>query len=196
MYSRTLLICLLAFPAAVFADASEGRFMGYELGADYSSTPQESESTATGNLVIVAGNPVKPTDIEQVRLVATPVSRTIGYINAASWYATETEAREVARHFVELLRVKYPDWKFGREVMDADLRIVEVNFDKAPYNLQLRLVPDEHEGRNMWRFSMGLGWQPNSKEWLAWQEISATELSARKSTEREQILEDSDVRGL
>jgi hypothetical protein len=80
--------------------------------------------------------------------------------------------------------------------MDANLSIVEVNFDKAPYNLQLRLVPDEHEGRDMWRFSMGLGWQPNSREWLAWQDLSATQLSARKSTEREQILEESDVRGL
>lgn len=196
MNSRPLLFCLLVLPAAVFADASEGQFMGYELGADYPVTPQESESTTTGNLVIVAENPVKPADIKQVRLVATPVSRTIGYINAASWYATESEAREVARRYVELLRVKYPDWKFGREAMDANLRIVEVNFDKTPYNLQLRLVPDEHEGQDMWRFSMGLGWQPNSREWLAWQDLSATQLSAKKSTERERILEDSDVRGL
>jgi hypothetical protein len=196
MYSRYLLICLLALPAAVFADANEGQFMGYELGTDYPTTPHGSESTTTGNLLIVAEDPVKPADIKQVRLVATPVSRTIGYIDAASWYATESEAREVARHFVELLRVKYPDWKFGREAMDANLSIVEVNFDKAPYNLQLRLVPDEHEGRDMWRFSMGLGWQPNSREWLAWQDLSATQLSARKSTEREQILEESDVRGL
>jgi hypothetical protein len=196
MRTKSLLFCLLALPAVVFADASDGQFMGYELGAGYPATPQGSESTTTGNLVFVAENPVKPADIKQVRLVATPVSRTIGYINAASWYATEGEAREIARRYVELLRAKYPDWNFGREAMDASLRIVEVNFDKAPYNLQLRLVRDEHEGRNMWRFSMGLGWQPNSKEWLAWQNMSATQQSAEKTTERKQILEDSDVRGL
>ena len=196
MRTKTLLFCLLALPAVVFADASDGQFMGYELGADYPATPQGSESTTTGNLLIVAESPVKPANIKQVRLVATPVSRTIGYINAATWYATEGEAREIARRYVELLRAKYPDWNFGREAMDASLRIVEVNFDKAPYNLQLRLVRDEHEGRNMWRFSMGLGWQPNSKEWLAWQNMSATQQSAEKTTERRQILEDSDVRGL
>jgi hypothetical protein len=183
MYSRSLLFCLLVLPAAAFADANEGQFMGYKLGTDYPTTPHGSESTTTGNLLIVAEDPVKPADIKQVRLVATPVSRTIGYIDAASWYATESEAREVARHFVELLRVKYPDWKFGREAMDANLSIVEVNFDKAPYNLQLRLV-------------MGLGWQPNSSHWLAWQDMAATQVSAKKSTEREQILEESDVRGL
>jgi hypothetical protein len=196
MRTKSLLFCLLALPAVVFADASDGQFMGYELGAVYPATPQESESTTTGNLLIVAESPVKPADIKQVKLVATPVSRTIGYISAASWYATEGEARENARRYVELLRAKYPDWSFGREAMDASLRIVEVNFDKAPYNLQLRLVSEEHEGRNMWRFSMGLGWQPNSKEWLAWQNMSATQLSYEKATEREQILEDSDVRGL
>ena len=80
--------------------------------------------------------------------------------------------------------------------MDASSRIVEVNFDKAPYNLRLRLVRDEHEGSNMWRFSMGLGWQPNTDEWQAWQDISTTQRSAAVATEREQILENADVRGL
>jgi hypothetical protein len=80
--------------------------------------------------------------------------------------------------------------------MDASLRIVEVNFDKAPYNLQLRLAREEHEGRDMWRFSMSLGWQINSKERLAWQNMSATQQAAEKTTEREQLLKDSDVRGL
>lgn len=196
MRTRTLLFCLLALPTVVFADAGDGQFMGYELGTDYPATPQGSESTTTGNLVIVAENPVKPSNIKQVRLVTTPVSRTIGYINAASWYATEDEAREIARRYVELLRAKYPDWDFGREAMDESLRVVEVNFDKLPYNLQLRLVRDEHEGRTMWRFSMGLGWQPKSKEWLAWQDMSATQQSAEETNERNQILEDSDVRGL
>ncbi|MDH4072319.1 MAG: hypothetical protein OEV41_04335 [Gammaproteobacteria bacterium] len=196
MRTRSFLFCLLAIPAVAFADASDGQFMGYTLGADYQAMPQVSETTTTGNLLILPENPVKPADIEQVRLVATPQSRTIGYINAASWYATEGEARESARRYVELLRAKYPDWTFGREVMDASLRIVEVNFDKAPYNLQLRIVRDEHKGQNMWRFSMGLGWQPGSTEWLAWQDKSANQQSAEMATSRKQILEDADVRGL
>jgi hypothetical protein len=196
MRTRSLLFGLLALPVVVFADASDGQFMGYELGTNYATTPKHIERTTLGDVVIVADDPLKPADIQEVKLFATAVSRTIGYISAASWYATESEAREVARHYAELLRVKYPDWEFGREAMDASSRIVEVNFDKAPYNLRLRLVRDEHEGSNMWRFSMGLGWQPNTDEWQAWQDISTTQRSAAVATEREQILENADVRGL
>jgi hypothetical protein len=196
MRAGSLLLCLFAFPVVAFADANDGQFMGYELGTGYTETSQAAERTATGNLLIVAKSPLKPADIKQVVLVATPVTRTVGYISAASWFATEGEARESARRYVELLRAKYPDWLFGREVMDESLRIVEVNFDKMPYNLKLRLGRDAHDGRDMWRFSMSLGWLPHSKEWQAWQGMSDTEQSAKKTAEREQLLEDSDVRGL
>ena len=193
---RLLLCCLFALPADVVADASEGQFMGYELGTKYPALPQDVEVTTTGNLLITAENPTKPADIVQVSLIATPESRTIGYIIAASWYATEGEAREVGRRYVELLRAKYPDWDFGRELMDASLRIVEVNFDKAPHNLQLRLVHDEYDGRSMWRISMSLGWHRETKEWHAWQNQAATEHTAARATEHEQLLKESDIRGL
>ena len=193
---RLLLCCLFAFPTVVVADASEGQFMGYELGTAYPALPRDVEVTTVGNLLIEAENPTKPADIAQVSLVATPETRTIGYIIAASWYGTEGEAREVGRRYVELLRAKYPDWDFGREMMDASLRIVEVNFDRAPYNLQLRLVRDEHDGRNMWRISMGLGWQRESEELHAWQSKAATEQVVAKATEYEKLMKESDVRGL
>jgi hypothetical protein len=193
---RLLLCCLFVLPTVVFADANEGQFMGYELGTEYPAQPLDVEVTAVGNLLIEAENPIKPADIVQVSLVASPESRTIGYIIAASWYATEAEAREVGRRYVELLRSKYPDWDFGREMMDASLRIVEVNFDRAPYNLQLRLVRDEYDGRSMWRISMGLGWQRESRESQAWQDRAATEHAAAKATEFEQLMKESDTRGL
>ena len=196
MRTRFLLYCLVALPALAFADANDGQFMGYELGAGYPETSHAGEGTTTGNLLIVAKNPHKPADIEEVSLVTTPVTRTVGYISAASWFASEDEARTSARRYVDLLRAKYPDWEFGREVMDASMRIVEVSFDKAPYNLKLRLGRDVHEGRDMWRFSMGLGWQPHAKESRAWQDLSAAEQSTEMKTEREQVLKDSDVRGL
>ena len=193
---RLLLCCLFALPADVVADASEGQFMGYELGTQYPALPQDVEVTTTGNLLIVAENPTKPADIVQVSLVATPESRTIGYIVAASWYTTEGEAREVGRRYVELLRAKYPDWDFGRERMDSSLRIVEVNLDKVPYNLQLSLVRDEYDSRSMWRISMGLGWRRETEEWNAWQDQAATEQVGARATEHEQLLKESDIRGL
>jgi hypothetical protein len=193
---RFLLCCLFALPTAVVADAGEGQFMGYELGTRYAAPPSNVEITTTGNLVIAVENPIKPADIAQVSVIATPESRTIGSIIAASWYDTEGEAREVARRYVELLRAKYPDWALGREAMDASLRIVELNFDKTPHNLQLRLMPDEYDGRGMWRFSMSLGWSAASEEGRAWESQAATEHAAAKATEREQLLKQSDIRGL
>lgn len=193
---RLLLCCLLALPTVAVADAGQGQFMGYQLGTRYPARPPNVEVTTTGSLLIAAENPIKPADIVQVSLIATAESRTIGWIIASSWYATEAEAREVARRYLELLRAKYADWALGREVMDASSRIVEVHFDKAPHNLQLRLVRDEYDGRSMWRFSMSLGWNTESDEWHAWQAKAATEHASSKATQREQLLKESDIRGL
>ena len=193
---RLFLCCLFAFSADVVADANDGEFMGYELGTMYPTQPQHVETTAAGTLLIAAENPTKPDDIVQVSLVATPESRTIGYINAASWYETEGEARDFGRRYVDLLRAKYPDWDFGRTRMDASARIVEVNWDKTPYNLQLRVVQEEYGGRSMWRVSMGLGWYRQTKEWNAWQKQAATEHAVARETEHEQLLKESDIRGL
>ncbi len=193
---RLFLCCLFALPTAAFADAGDGQFMGYELGKIYPTTPQNIEITTTGNLLITAEKPTKPANIVQVSLIATPESRTIGYIIAASWYATEDEARDVGRRYAELLRAKYPEWSFGREQMDASLRIVEVNLDHAPYNLQLRLVRDEHDGHDMWRFSMSLGWNSESKELRAWQDQASTEYAAVQTTEHGELIDQSDIRGL
>jgi hypothetical protein len=193
---RLLLCCLLAVPAVAVADAGQGQFMGYRLGTSYPATASNVEVMTTGNLLIAAEDPTKPADIAEVSLIATPVSRTIGGIIAASWYPTEAEARQVARRYVELLGAKYADWALGREVMDASSRVVEVNFDKAPHNLQVRLVRDEHDGRDMWRFSMSLGWNAASNEWRAWQDMAATEHASAKAAERERLLNDADIRGL
>jgi len=193
---RRLLCCLFVLPVLAHADANDGEFMGYKLGAEYPTSPSVVEVTTTGNLLIEAENPVKPSDIVRVSLVATPDSKTIGYIVAASWYETENEAREAGRRYAELLRAKYSDWDLGREAMDANLRIVEVNFDKAPHTLQLSLGRDEIDGRSMWRMSMGLGWLRESSEWRAWQQQAATEQSTAKATEDERLVEEADVRGL
>ena len=187
MLTRFLLCCMLAVPTAVLADANDGQFMGYALGDSYPEQPRVSEITTSGNLLIVAEDPVKPATIDEVRLVATPRSRTIGYIAATSWHDTEEAARADGRRYAEALRTLYPDWDFGRELMDARLRIIEVNLDKSPYHLQLRLTPDNHDGRDMWRFSMGLGWQEGSREWRAWQDQAA---------DAERLADHPDYRGL
>ena len=196
MFIRLLLCCLFALPAVVFADAGDGQFMGYELGTKYAASPREAEVTTTGNLLITAENPTKPADIVQVSLIATPESRTIGYIIGASWFATEREARDFGTRYVELLRAKYPAWDFGQEKMDENFDIVEVNLSQAPHNIKLSLARDERDGRSMWRISLGLGWDRESQEWDAWQKQAAAEHTAARASEHEQLMDNADIRGL
>jgi hypothetical protein len=57
-------------------------------------------------------------------------------------------------------------------------------------------VRDEYDGRSMWRFSMGLGWHRESREWYAWQDQATAEHAAAQATEHEQLMKESDIRGL
>lgn len=191
------LMLLLALPGLAYADASMGDFMGYQLGAEYKrGAATQLEVTTTGNLRVTAEQPVKPGDIAQVTLLTTRETLTIGFISAEQWFATETEAREFGRRYFGLLRAKYPDWPHGWEVMDAQMNIVEVNFNQAPYNLRLRLTQDPNEGEKMWRFSMTLGWLPESAEEQAWRAKAVNEQVAGQQGSQQQLLKDADVRGL
>lgn len=197
MLVRIALILLLAAPGMVLADAGSGEFMGYQLGKQYQPTAktQERRST-TGNLLIQAEQPVKPDDIATVTILATPETRAIGSISASQWFATEAEARAMGRKYFELLQAKYPDWPYGWEVMDAEFNIVEVSFNSPPHNLRLNLVKDNRDGKAMWRFSMTLGWLPGSDEETAWRDRSVSELATVSSDRTQQLLKESDTRGL
>jgi hypothetical protein len=196
MLFRLILACLFVIPVTVMADANQGEFMGYRLGDDYTGTVSQPQITTSGNLILVADKPVKPDDITEVTLITTPESKTIGYINASSWFESTDAARDFGRKYVELLRAKYPDWKFGRERMDSNSRIVEVNFDGAPYNLQLRLNEVRYEDKMMWRLSMSLNWMPTAKEAQAWRNMSMTQQVIAGEDGRQQLLENADTRGL
>lgn len=197
MSFNVLLSAVFLLPLIALADANNGEFMGYSLGQDYnaSSATQEFVNT-TGNLLITAEAPVKPDDIADVALVATPETRTIGYIDAASWFETEEEARAFGHRYAKLLRAKYPAWRFGREVMDSYMRVVEVSFENAPYDLRLQLKKDQRGGKQMWRFSMSLRWMHGTKEYEAWRNMSVTQQTSVRDAEREEVLKEADTRGL
>ena len=197
MLMRFALILLLTMSANVLADARTGDFMGYKLGGKYQRSPKtEQQVTTTGNLIIIAEQPVKPADIAEVALLTTPATLTIGNIAASQWFLTEEEARSFGRQYFELLRAKYPNWPFGWEVMDARMNIVEVDFNESPYSLRLRLTQDLHDGKDMWRFSMTLGWLPESSPAQAWRDVSADEQVAVRKDAGQQLLKKSDLRGL
>jgi hypothetical protein len=194
---RFLLILLLAMPGMALADASTGDFMGYQLGSKYQrGADTRQQTTTTGNLLITAEKPVKPADIAEVTLLTTPESLTIAYISASQWFATEAEAREMGRQYFELLRAKYPDWVYGWEVMDPQMNIVEVSMRQLPHNLRLRLTRDNHNGETKWRFSMTLGWVPESAAEVAWRDQSVDEQMAGRKDAQKGLLDEADVRGL
>jgi len=194
---RIFLMLLFVMPGVVYADAGDGDFMGYRLGSEYKRGPDTLlELTTTGNFRITAEQPVKPADVAQVTLLTTRETLTIGYISAEQWFASEAEARDFGRRYFELLRAKYPDWPHGWEVMDAQMNIVEVNFNQAPHNLRLRLTQDNRAGESMWRFSMTLGWLPESAEEQAWRTKSVNEQIAGRRSGKDMLLKESDIRGL
>jgi len=197
MALRIFLMLVIAMPSVAMADAADGQFMGYQLGSNYPrSGNTRAQVTFTGNLNITAENPVKPTNVDEVTLTATAETLTIGYINALSWFDTEAEARDFGRKYFKLLRAKYPDWALGRDVMDANMNVVEVNLDKQPYKLRMRLTDGRRDGKMMWRISMTLTWLPGTNEAEAWRNLSHTQRMAAQQEKREVLLDQADTRGL
>lgn len=195
---RTLIVLVFVFALPdVFADAAKGQFMGYQLGDTYKrSANTRVLITTSGNLKISAEDPIKPADVGDVALIATPETLTVGYISALTWFDTEAQARDFGRAYVRLLRAKYPDWAFGREVMDANMRAVEVNLDEHPHNLRMRLTEGRRNGQTMWRISMTLRWLPDSQEAEAWSNLAALEQAAAQQKDRQLLLDRADTRGL
>ncbi|MEO7385365.1 MAG: hypothetical protein ABIX37_00355 [Gammaproteobacteria bacterium] len=197
MLIRIVAILSLTLSASVLADAGSGDFMGCQLGGRYQRDSATSQQvTTTGNLIILAAQPVKPGDIAEVSLLTTPSTLTIGNITASQWFLTEEEGREFARKYFKLLRARYPGWSYGSEVMDARMNIVEVSFRESPYDLWLRLTKDVHEGKDMWRFSMTLRWLPDSAQGRAWRALSGDEQVAAKKDADQLLLKGSDLRGI
>ncbi|MDG1462118.1 MAG: hypothetical protein P8R04_00985, partial [Gammaproteobacteria bacterium] len=135
-------------------------------------------------------------DIAKVSLIVTSETKTIGHISGSQWFATEAEARDFARRYINLLRAKYTDWQFGREKMDNNLRLNEVNLDQQPHNIRFRLDEELHNGEIMWRFSMTLNWSPTSKEFQAWRNMANSQHHEVIVDERTKMLENADLRGL
>ena len=78
-----VLVLVIAMPGVILADAADGQFMGFQLGNNYQrGANTQAIVTTNGNLKITAENPVKPANVGDVTLIATPETLTIGYINA------------------------------------------------------------------------------------------------------------------
>ncbi len=204
MLTRALLAaigmaCVLLPPNSA-ADANDGEFMGYRLSDRYPLTANtRSGPSLSGNLLLLAENPVSPADIGEVRLTTTVASYTIGFIEASQTFATETEAREFAKKYYNLLHAKYPDWRIdaGRiEISEATLMPTALNMDKWPYTIRMKLAESEADDGRPFRVSLTLRYLFDSPEREAWKRLARAEQDARRQSSQEQLLEDADTRGL
>ncbi len=197
LFLRLFLFVMLCIPGLALADANSGEFMGYRLGDAYNAGPAtEKRVTTTGNLVITAEQPVKPDNIEQVSLLTTRKSMTVGSISASQWFATEAEARMTGKRYFELLRSKYPDWDYGWEVMNAHMKVTQLSLRNPPYELRMKLSQDNQNSDRPWHFSMSLFWIDLSKSDRAWRETSSRELIRLQQKEQKKLLDEADSRGL
>lgn len=193
------LSCTLLSSGAA-ADANNGEFMGYRLNDRYPLTANtRSGPSLSGNLLLIAEDPVSPADIGEVRLTTTVASCTIGFIEASQTFATEAEAREFAKKYYNLLHAKYPNWSIdaGRiQISETTLMPTALNMDRWPYTIRMKLAETEADDDRPFRVSLTLRYLFDSPERKAWNSLARAEQDARRQSSQEQLLEDADTRGL
>ena len=95
---------------SAIADANAGDLFGYSLGDSYAESDDKPRDDA--RLVLIATqNPVKPTGIETVYVLVSPVSRTIGRVAGETWFASGEDAIVAYERFRSILRKRYSDWE-------------------------------------------------------------------------------------
>lgn len=113
--------------AAVEPDATTGALFGYQVATPYpltANTTIVSRSAPPSRLItLVADQPVKPDDIEQVLLIVTPISHTITTIGVQTPFPDEESARSFAGKYLRLFSAKYPEAEADLEVIGRRGRI-------------------------------------------------------------------------
>ena len=191
---------IAAAPVTVVADANDGEFMGYRLNERYAMTENtQSGPSLSGNLVLIAENPVMPADMGQVRLTTTLESRTIGFIEAAQNFADEAAAREFARKYYNLLHAKYPAWHIdtGRiQLNETTLMPTALNMDRWPYTIRMKLNETDTQNGKPFRVSLTLRYLFDTPERKAWNELARAEQNEQQQEDQERMIENADTRGL
>ena len=106
-----LLAAALA-PATVIADAGRGELGGYRLGNEYPlNADTKFQTAADGSLKITSQAPVKPDDIQQVYVYATPATHTIGKIVYHRHFTDLAAAEALATDYQVRLEAIYSGWE-------------------------------------------------------------------------------------
>ncbi|MFW2403227.1 MAG: hypothetical protein ACN4GT_00590 [Gammaproteobacteria bacterium] len=195
-----LIGAIVSIPATVIADANDGEFMGYRLNDRYPMTEAtRSGPSLSGNLVVIAENPVLPGDMGMVRLTTTLETHTIGFIEASQDFSDESAARDFARKYYNLLHAKYPDWRIDTgkiQLNEKTLMPTALNMDRWPHTIRMKLTETEATDGRPFRVSLTLRYLFDSPERKAWNKLARAEQSDQQQADQEKLIENADTRGL
>ena len=152
---------LLLFPATVGADASEGELFGYKLLDKYPITETTvGKLTWTGHFFeIKANNPVKPDDIDEVRVMVTLKSSTIIHIYSHTEFDAFKEAKDFVWRYAAILEAKYSQHDISPFTTDLNFEVLNIHLQKN-YWLYVGLFEAERDDK---KHSVQIGLRPTGK---------------------------------
>lgn len=176
---RLVLIGLIFFHGAAFADANDGEYLGLKLGDRYTAPRGAVPGDhITGALVYNVDPHHRIEHLESISIYVTPKSSIIGSIFGEWYFPNRKAAESFAKRYMARLQERYGDWRRRRQSLTyGDYQLwVEVE-EKPP-------IVDYWPSDKDVRVGIGLIYNPDSagrSEWMALvnDELNDLQLSAK-----------------
>ena len=188
-----VLVIGAAWASCALADANDGEFFGFELGARYLETDNRQHDDE--RLVLVATkDPVKPDSIDSVYVLVTPVSRSIGKIAGEAWFQSGEDAIVAYERFRSFLRNKYENWD-SEEQSDVNRQVSQ--FTNGDYVLVLQVTGPHRTGTasavdKPFQLVLTLAYAAGSRKANEFETMAAAEIREAANAN----LAEKDIRGL
>ena len=170
-----MLLFLLFALSKAYADANDGEYLGYRLGAEF-EPPRKAESRQhiTGARIFDQAPGTHPHHMDTITLYVSPTSSIIGSILGEWYFARQRAAAVFADRYLAQLAEKYPHWKLsGRSLSNGSYQLwVEV--EQRPY------IEDYWPSRHDYRVGVGLIYAPDSVRRGEWMAMIDAEINKRE----------------
>lgn len=175
-------IAALTIADAAHADASAGRYLGYQLG-DRFTVPDDlvSERHVAGPVVYSFEVNSRDHGVDTMSLYVSPKSSIIGSIFGEWYFASKRSAERFADRYLDTLRRRYEQWTPKGDTLTNDDYQLTVEVQKKPKSDEF--WPSPHK----YRVAASLIYAPDSLgrgEWMAivYLENSNLELAAGQTS--------------
>ena len=173
----SVLLALTLYTTISHADANDGDLFGYALGDQYAI--QEIQSQGGGQLLLIdSQDPIKPKTIDNVYVLLTPITHSIGKIAGETWYASGENAIVEYERYRVILRDKYGDWA-SEETTEQKFHVSR--FSKGNHELVVQ-VSGPHSAdlapstSRVYRFLLSLSFKPGTEEAASFEAMANKEI--------------------